>query len=251
MIDKLILQSGADVAFNEGRLMIHPPSLYEIGLIGGETVLWEACDILTTTKKDLIDVDKSVLEEISNFDIIMSMVKDKNIKTRQRVISVFKLFSLLFPNREVKIEDKQILFKSQEQQIDGFLDANNFELFQKMLSDIFDLQKIRGKKEYNPVNEKAAKLAEKFKKASAIKAQQQQQKKESVNIFDRYISILAVGEHKNQTDLVKLTIYQLYDEYERFMLNQNYEYNIRWRMAGATDMETPSDWRSDIHTNES
>lgn len=249
MIDKLILQSGADVAFNEGRLMIHPPSLYEIGLIGGEVVLWEACDIITTTKKDLIDVDKSVLDEISNFDIIMSMVKDKNIKTRQKMISVFKLFSLLFPNREVKIEDKQIIFTSTQGQIDGFLDANNFDLFQKIITDIFDLNKIRGKKDYNPVNDAAAKIAEKLKKASMRKAKQQS--KNNVTIFDRYISILAVGEHKNQTDLVKLTIYQLYDEYERFMLNQNYDYNIRWRMAGATDMETPSDWRSDIHTDES
>lgn len=245
MIDRVVLQTGAEIPFPQGRLVIHPPNLYEIGLIGGEGTLWSACDILTANKNSLANMDKSVLDQISNFDIIMSIMLDKDSKVKEQTINVMKLFSLLFPSYVCSLQKQKIVFTKGEQE--GYLDATNIDLFQQIIKQLFVLNKTKGE-DYNPVNKKAAELAAKMQKArnkvaaSKVAAQQ--------SIIDRYISILAVGERKNQTDICKLTVYQLFDEFERFQLNTSYEANIRARLAGATDLDDPADWMKDLQTKE-
>ncbi len=245
MIDRTVLQTGAEIPFPQGRLIIHPPNLYEIGLIGGEAALWGACDVLTANKNSLVDMDKSVLDQISNFDIIMSIMLDKDSKVKEQTINVMKLFSLLFPSYVCSLQKQKIVFTKGEQE--GYLNATNIDLFQQIIKQLFVLNKTKGE-DYNPVNKKAAELAAKMQKArnkaAASKAAAQQ------SIIDRYISILAVGERKNQTDICKLTVYQLFDEFERFQLNTSYEANIRARLAGATDLEDPADWMKDLQTKE-
>lgn len=246
MIDSVVLQTGAEIPFPQGRLIIHPPNLYEIGLIGGETVLWSACDVLTADKKSLIDVDKKVLDNISNFDIIMSIMSDKDSKVKEQAINTVKLFSLLFPSYIFSLQKQKIVFTKEDQV--GYLDATNIDLFQQIIKQLFVLSKTKGE-DYKPANKKAEELAAKMMKGRN-KAAASKPKTAQLNIIDRYISILAVGEKKNQTDICKLTVYQLFDEFERFQLNASYETNIKARLAGATDLEDPVDWMKDLQTKE-
>jgi len=247
MIDRTVLQTGAEIPFPQGKLIIHPPNLYEIGLIGGEAALWGACDVLTANKNSLVDMDKSVLDNISNFDIIMSIMLDKDSKVKAQTINVMKLFSLLFPSYVCSLQKQKIIFTKGDQE--GYLDATNIDLFQQIIRQLFVLNKTKGE-DYNPVNKKAAALAAKMQKARQKVAAQKAATATQQSIIDRYISILAVGERKNQTDICKLTVYQLFDEFERFQLNASYEANIRARLAGATELDDPADWMKDLQTKE-
>ena len=46
---------------------------------------------------------------------------------------------------------------------------------------------------------------------------------------------------------MKYTVYQLFDEFQRFELKQEYDLYIKAKLAGAKDMKDPEDWRKDLH----
>ena len=46
---------------------------------------------------------------------------------------------------------------------------------------------------------------------------------------------------------MRYTIYQLFDEFERFNLKTQYDVYFKARIAGAKDLEEPQDWMKDIH----
>jgi hypothetical protein len=48
-------------------------------------------------------------------------------------------------------------------------------------------------------------------------------------------------------DILNLTLYQLYDLIERYMLYVNWDIDIRSRMAGAKIEEKPDNWMKSIH----
>ena len=43
------------------------------------------------------------------------------------------------------------------------------------------------------------------------------------------------------------TIYQLFDEWERFCLKMNYDAYVKAKMFGAKDLEEVENWMKDIH----
>ena len=66
-------------------------------------------------------------------------------------------------------------------------------------------------------------------------------------ILSRYVSILAVGEQKNINDLMNYTVYQLFDEFDRFELKEQFDLYIRAQLAGARDLKEVDNWKKDIH----
>ena len=112
MVDKLVLQTGAEIPFMTGRLIIHQPTLYEIGLIGGEKPFWQGCDILSVDKKNIATMDKNVIDNNTNFNIIMSIINSKDIEIKKQSIDCMKVLSIIFPNYQIKIgQDKISFFK--------------------------------------------------------------------------------------------------------------------------------------------
>jgi len=57
-----------------------------------------------------------------------------------------------------------------------------------------------------------------------------------------------VGEHKDMNSFMKYTVYQLFDEFQRFELKSAYDTFIKARLAGAKDLKDPEDWMKDIHS---
>jgi hypothetical protein len=110
MIDDLLLISGNDIPFAEARLSIHQPSLKEIAYIT-EQKFWFGCEILRFDKESLVEEEKKKLENVSNFQLIMGLLMDKNIDSAKTKINVISLLSLLFPtgkillNKDIQIED--------------------------------------------------------------------------------------------------------------------------------------------------
>lgn len=94
----------------------------------------------------------------------------------------------------------------------------------------------------------ARKIAEKLQKGK-IKAAKMKGATQKISLFSRYISILSVGEQKDMNSLMLYTVYQLYDEFNRFELKQNYDIYIRAKLAGAQNLDEEIDnWMKDIHS---
>lgn len=246
MLNELLLLSGNDIPFQEARMQVHPPTIKEIGYIG-EEAFFMGCDLLNFSKDVLSPEDKSLLEDKSNFEIFMSIMKDNtNVAIQKNKISALMVLSLLFPDYQISLGEN-IMFSRENDEEKYFIDKNNFEVFKQILVGIFCLN--RNKKEdfnYNPAGERARKIAEKLRKGrekvAAAKAERQK-----IAVFSRYISILSVGEKKSINELLQLTVYQLFDEFERFELKQAYDAYFKAKLAGAKDIDEVDNWMKDIH----
>ena len=247
MKNDLLFLSGADIPFVEGTITIHQPTLYEISLIG-EEALFTGCELLRFTKDILSTEDKIRLSNYSDFNILMSIMNDKSGSMIHNVSCAEMVLDLLFPyyERQWVPQLECLAFKiPEETTFCGKLDASNFDAFKQIIVPMFCLEKT-GAEEYNAQGELAKKIADKFKKRKQSLATLSS-KPNKVAIFSRYISILTVGEHKDMNSFMKYTVYQLFDEFQRFQLKMGYDVYFQARMAGAKDMKEPDDWMKDIH----
>ena len=98
---------------------------------------------------------------------------------------------------------------------------------------------------FNPANEKARQIADKImagrKKVAELKGSN------NVSVFSQYLSMLTIGIHISMLELMKLTMFQLYDLVERFMLWTNWDIDLRSRLAGGKPDEHPENWMKNIH----
>ena len=99
---------------------------------------------------------------------------------------------------------------------------------------------------YNPGGPRAAELAAKFYKARQ-KISQDRAQDIKISVLSRYVSILAVGLQKDVNSLLNYTVYQIYDEFERFTLKQAFDIHLQAQMAGAKNLKEVDEWMKDIH----
>jgi hypothetical protein len=57
-----------------------------------------------------------------------------------------------------------------------------------------------------------------------------------------------VGEHKDMNSFMKYTVYQLFDEFQRFELKMRYDVFLKARLAGAKDLKEPEDWMKNLYS---
>ena len=157
--------------------------------------------------------DENLLSETTNFQIFMTMMQNKEAANAK--LCVLSVLNLLFPNAQVFVTPRALVLNLGEQSVN--IDENNFENLQSILSAVFCL-KDSGQDTFNPANEDARRIAEKLMRGrQRVAAQKAQEGGDSV--FTRYLSILTVGLHIRLQDMLDLTIFQLYDLVERYMLN--------------------------------
>jgi hypothetical protein len=77
MLGELLLLSGNDIPFQEAQVTIHQPTLKEIAYIG-EEAFFIGCELLNFSKDILSDEDKTNLEDKTNFEVFMSIMRDKS-----------------------------------------------------------------------------------------------------------------------------------------------------------------------------
>lgn len=241
MINELLLLSKNDIPFLEAQISIHQPSIREISFIG-EKVFFSGCQFLNFSKNLLPIEDRSVLEGQSDFDIFMTIMRDaEKLEAKAHAKAVL---NLIFPNSNIKFTDKEILLAT-ENNISR-INNTNFDTFKDILVSMFCLNDKDGAGGgYDPIDKRAAKIAEKFQKA-----QQKKHKEDGdgrVAILSRYVSILAVGESKSINDLMEYSVFQLEDEFKRFQMKYSFDINLQARMAGAKDVEDVDNWMDDIH----
>ena len=186
--------------------------------------------------------DESVLDKVNNFQIFMTVMNDKT--TADKKAAVKKVLSLLLPKNTVLITPKSITVNSQDGS--SMIDEDNFEYLQEALKLIFCAKTgPMNQQAFNPANAKAKEIADKLMRGRQRVAQQKGEINASV--FSQYLSILTIGLHIPITELLKTTMFQLYDLMERYTLYINWDIDIRSRLAGGKPENQPENWMKNIH----
>ena len=240
-LNELLLLSGNDIPFRMGQCSIHQPRLSEIAYIG-EEAFQIGSRFLLFDKDNLQLEDKSGLENQSNFHIFMSVMN--NTQSAKHKTDAMMVLTLMFPNAEVKIDKDKILL--QLENFESSINEYNFDEFQDIVRQMFCLDSMGGDGQFNPADALAKRIAEKMKKRQQKLAEMKGEQK--INLFGRYVSILAVGLQMSMNELMNYTVYQIFNKIERFRMKQEFDIYIQAKMAGAKDMEEVKNWMEDIHS---
>ena len=240
MDKRLSLMAGTDIPVPECQIIVHQPTISEISYVGEED-FFIGVQTLCLSKSMFIE-DESVLDKVNNFQIFMTVMNDKT--TADKKSAVKKVLSLVLPKYNIMITPKSILIKDNT---DSFMiDEDNFEPLQEVLKLIFCAKTgPMNQQAFNPANAKAKEIAEKLMRGRQRVAAQKGELNASV--FSQYLSILTIGLHIPITELLKTTMFQLYDLMERYTLYINWDIDIRSRLAGGKPENQPENWMKNIH----
>ena len=240
MDTRLAMICGTDIPVESCQLVLHQPKLEEIAMIG-ERNFFSGVQTLCLHKTMFIE-DKILLATTTNFQIFMMIMSEKEAKDKKEAVK--QVLTLLLPQYQVLFTPNSLVFKFEE--ITTIVDETNFEDFQNALRDIFCMKEgPMDQQTFNPINDKAKEIADKIMKGRKRVAELKGET--NVSVFTQYISMLTIGLHISMLDLKQLTMFQLYDLVERFMLWINWDIDLRSRLAGAKPDEHPENWMKNIH----
>ena len=238
---RLALMCGSDIPVPECQLTIHQPRIKEIALIG-EQDFFTGIQCLCLNKSMFVK-DETLLDTTNNFQIFMTIMSEKQAIDKK--IAVEQVLTLLFPKLKVIFTPRSIMVSGDGNTI--LIDERNFESLQTAISSICCLKTgPMDQQTFNPADAQARAIAEKLMRGRQRVAAQKGES--NTSIFTQYISTLTVGLNSmSLQDVMELTMYQLYDLVERYMLYVNWDIDIRSRLAGANPDSKPDNWMKNIH----
>lgn len=242
--NELLLLSGNDIPFIEAQISIHQPTLKEIAYVGEES-FYSGCELLKFSKNNLPVQDRNLLFDKTDFDIIMSVIGDKTPNSQKSRVNATMVLTLLFPEYRIEFtKDSIVLMKEKEiHSINRF----NYDAFKEIIITIFCLNGKNNERVFNPAGELAKKIADKIEEGRRRAAAAKNGKQGKVALLSRYASIIAVGASKDLNNLMLYTVYQLFDEFQRFELKYQHDLYIKAQLAGAKDMKEVDNWMKDIY----
>lgn len=237
---RLALMTGIPIPVPECQLIIRQPSIEEISYLGEEDFFIGVQSLCIS--KTMVIEDKNVLDQVSNFQVFMTVMNDKStIDKRQKVESVLQLMGLgkaAFTPRSLILTD--------DNNNSHMIDDSNFDAFQDMVKRITcAINGPMDQQAFNPANDRAKEIADKLMRGRQRVAAQNGNSTGSA--FSRYLSILSIALHIMPKQLQQLTMFQLYDLIERYSLYVNWDLDIRTRLAGGKPDSHPDDWMKNIH----
>ena len=238
---RLALMCGADIPIPECQLTMHQPKIKEISLIG-EQDFFTGIQCLCLNKSMFVK-DESVLDTTNNFQIFMTIMSEKQAADKKAAVQ--QVLTLLFPTLNIIFTPRSLLLSGEGNTI--IIDERNFEFIQAAISSICCLKTgPMDQQTFNPADEQARIIAEKLMRGRQRVAAQKGES--NISIFSQYLSTITVGiASMSLQDAMELTIYQLYDLVERYMLYVNWDIDIRSRLAGASPDSKPDNWMKNIH----
>ena len=237
---RLALMTGVNIPIEKCQLIIHQPSVEEISYLGEED-FFIGVQTLCISKNMVIE-DKNVLNQVSNFQVFMTVMNDKStIDKRQKVESVLQLMGLgkaAFTPRSLILTDYN--------NNSHVIDESNFDALQDAIKLITCAKDgPMDQQAFNPADDRAREIAEKLMRGRARVAAQKGSSAGSA--FSRYLSVLSIVLNTTPLSLQKMTMFQLYDLMERYALWVNWDLDIRTRLAGGKPDSHPDDWMKNIH----
>ena len=241
MDTRLSLMCGTDYPVPQCQIIIHQPRIKEIAFIG-EQDFFTGVQCLCLNKSMFVK-DESDLSNVNNFQIFMTIMSER--ETIDKKVAVQQVCTLFFPNYKVIFTPRSVLISGDGQTMQ--IDETNFEYLQAAISNICCLKTgPMDQTAFNPANSKAREIAEKLMRGRAKVAAEKGQS--NTSIFSQYLSILTVGlGSMSLQDVMDLTMFQLYDLVERYMLYINWDMDVRCRLAGGKPDSQPDNWMKNIH----
>ena len=240
MDTRLALTCGTDYPVPECQLIVHQPRINEIALIG-ESDFFSGIQCLCLNKTMFVK-DESLLENTNNFQIFMTIIQEK--ETADKKVAVQQVCTLLFPKHKVLFTPRAMILNGDNDSI--IIDETNFEFLQQALTNICCLKTgPMDQQSFNPANTKAREIAEKLMRGRQRVAAQKGES--NISIFSQYLSILTIGLGISLQEMTNLTMFQLYDLVERYMLYINWDMDIRCRLAGGKPEGQADNWMKNIH----
>lgn len=238
---RLALMCGTDIPIPGCSLVIHQPTLKEISYIG-EQDFFSGVQCLCINKS--MFVDETLLEATTNFQVFMTIMSQAETIDKKRAVQLVLL--LFFPQAKVLFTPRSLILN-----VEGvgnvIIDETNFEHIQYIISEIVCTKTgPMDQQGFNPADTKAKEIADKIMRGRQKVAEQKGQT--NVSVLTQYLSILTIGTGSmSLSELMNLTIYQLYDLIERYMLYTSWDLDIRSRMAGAKIEGQPENWMKNLH----
>jgi hypothetical protein len=274
---KLALLSGDGMALD--NLVVHPYTMKEIREYGYEDYM-NNLQWLNLTVDDFIkstdDLEKRITlqaerSKLKSFDFFTVLGSSETAGILMGLIAmIFKTKDVRMLNNGViaiDFEKVGIIYESDEGETlfdEEWMDALPEDKIKLVHRENFDeivrIVKFQNflssanikKQEFNPANEEARKLAEQMErnrqKVEAKKKAQQANEKgddDEIDISDIISAVTAKSNSINKFNVWDLTLYQLYDEYSRLELIDNYNFNIKAMMAGVKEVDLKH-WSSKI-----
>ena len=238
---RLALMCGSDIPIPECQLTIHQPRIAEIALIG-EKDFFTGVQCLCLHKSMFVK-DESLLETTNNFQIFMTIMSEKQAADKKAAVQ--QVLTLLFPQYKVLFTPRSMMVSGNGTTVT--IDENNFEFLQAAISSICCLKSgPMDQQTFNPADEQARIIAEKLMRGRQRVAAQKGET--NMSIFSQYLSIITIGLNSMSLfEAMNLTMYQMYDLIERYMLYVNWDMDIRSRLAGANPESKPDNWMKNIH----
>ncbi len=239
--------SGGQVPIPDCGIFVTPPTVKQITQYG-EDKFFQAVSLIAKLDDIVSEIKQGNpgLSNYDNFQILMTIVKEQ--EDLKETLSSF--FELVFPNFTVLFADKSMDFFIEGGQYPvGKIHTFNLASVKLTLSELFLPQNITDE-EYNPVNEAAAKIAEKLKKAKEKIKKSKSVSEDNVSIIALYVSTLAVGMCMDINTLYNYTLFQIYDVYNRYWLKTKYDLYQKIAttpMMDVSKMEEPKEWAQNLY----
>lgn len=231
-----------DIPFPSAKLIIHNPTINELGLISEESFRI-AHQMIINIPKELKSQGNFDLSEKDDFDIFIEVINQKDDKSKEYRNHLLSLLTLLFPNYHLRIRDRDIQLLSISNNETFFIDTTNFSDFQEIVNSMFSFEST-GSDDYNPADGRAKKIADKLRTRKKKGSGKTEDIK--ISIYKRYASILSIGMKIDLNIILNYTVCQLEIQFKRFTMWMKWENTFRMKMAGATDLEEVDDWMQEI-----
>lgn len=117
------------------------------------------------SKDKLDEKDKIHLEHLTDFEVLMTIIKDESIIARTNKAHMQMVLALMFPDYQVSFLPMSIMVsrKTDEGLESHLIDKDNFNSFREIVSKMFHLSRTdAGGKKYNPGGPQAKALVKKF-----------------------------------------------------------------------------------------
>ena len=244
MENKLLFFTNNDIPFTSAKIVIHNPTIKEIGLIGETTFRIAVHLILYIPKIIRKSQDNSGLSNKSDFEIFIAIVNNKDQQEVNAKQNFMSLLFLLFPNFEIKIRERDIQLVKAEEGIVSFIDDTNFLEFQQILSKMFP-GTDSDKNVYIPADSRAQAIANKLMEGKNKKNKELENEKD-ISVYKRYASILSIGLQMDLNTILNYTVEQIETQFQRYILKVKWDAHYAAQLACATGLDEAEDWMSEV-----
>ncbi|UUV45932.1 hypothetical protein [Bacillus phage vB_BanS-Thrax3] len=263
---KLILQSGSSIKVD--NIDIKPYTLEEIKDYGYSKYM-QSLQLISLTVDDFVDsvkdVEKRMIlevekENLRTFDFYTVLGGDDFKQVLLSALSVLlrtddirfidkNVLAIDFMKVGVLYEDEEGNIQTDDEKLENAVESELKLIHRDNFDSIVSVIKLQNylmkpednKREDNPADEETRALMEHMKKmrekVEAKKKQQQGEEDSDIDLADIVSAVCSKSNSINKLNIWNFTLYQVYDEYARLELIDNYIFSIKAMMAGAEKID--------------